>query len=703
MNSATKIQKTENKTAIYCRISTSMQSTDRQREDLLKVAERFKYEIDAEHIYVDIITGFSIGEERPNYSALLDEVEKGNIDTILFSELTRLGRNSTELLAEVQRLQDKGIDLYFEKQDLWVRHDKKDLGSRILLAVLAITTSYEIELFAERSISGKIEKVNKGGGIGGDNNAYGYMNDENKRMVIREKEAGTIRRIFNMYADGKSTIEICDILNSEGIPTSYGTRIQEFKDNRKRKGLAPKEYKHFKDEEGFTWRPFAISKLLANELYKGHRVIVFHKPQVDKLAKKDGEPVEREVLYTYDVQLEDLRIVDDELFQRVQDRLAQAAYNKNNAIKHDNLLKAKLICGECGSRFTVGKQTDTATNYKVNPRTYRCYGLVDRKDHQRICTRGAEMRQWRLDGLVLTLSLYMFAEINMVDSNANKIGLLTSEIEDMLKVKDAKEKELSSLKDEHKKVMGRYAHSKEDDDTIQELMANETAEYSKKQKELVEAISKYSKGITSRRVTISKLQKLTSSFFNIKDKIDEIRQNKELVKAMVDEYIEDVTIFKIHKMWNLIVVHYTNGTESWGTIKNARYKNEEQFYDEMVCHYGIEFRTWIINNDDHSFTYDKDNQTIHYNGNSAIYRRLQAGTYTYEEFHNMLDENGLIGSYPLYAYEEYPSAQVQEVKQEQQPTSKIDWKKHNERVLKKLKAKKQQKEDWQLVVEGTED
>ena len=703
MNSATKVQKTENKTAIYCRISTSMQSTDRQKEDLLKVAERFKVEIDTDHIYIDIITGFSVGEERPNYSALLSEVEKGNIDTILFSELTRLGRNSTELLAEVQKLQNKGIDLYFEKQDLWVRHDKKDLGSRILLAILAITTSYEIELFAERSISGKIEKVNKGGGIGGDNNAYGYMNDENKRMVIRKDEADTIFRIFNMYADGKSTIEICDILNSEGIPTSYGTRIQEFKDNRKRKGLAPKQYKHFKDEDGFTWRPSAISKLLANELYKGHRVINFHKPQVDKLAKKDSEPVEREVLYTYDVQLENLRIVDDELFQRVQDRLALAAYNKNNAMKHDNLLKAKLRCGECGSRFTVGKQSDTATKYDMNPRTYRCYGLVDRKDHPRICTRGAEMRQWRLDGLVLTLSLYMFAEINMAESNANKIGLLTSEIDDMLKVKDAKEKELSTLKDEHKKVMGRYAHSKEDDDTIQELMANETAEYSKKQKELAEAISRYSQGITSRRVTISKLQRLTSSFVNIKDKIDEIHQNKELVKAMIDEYIEDVTIYKIHKIWNLIIVHYTNGTESWGTIKNARYKNDEQFYDEMVCHYGIEFRTWIINNDDHSFTYDKDNQLVHYNGKSTIYRQLQAGTYTYEEFDNMLVENGWIGSYPLYAYEEYPSALVQEVKQEQQPTSKIDWKKQNEQVLERLKAKKQQEEDWQLVVEGTED
>ena len=692
MNSATKVQKTENKTAIYCRISTSMQSTDRQKEDLLKVAERFKYEVDADHIYIDIITGFSVGEDRPNYSALLEEIEKGNIDTILFSELTRLGRNSTELLAEVQRLQDKGVDLYFEKQDLWVRPSKKDLGSRILLAVLAITTSYEIEMFAERSISGKIDKIKKGGGIGGDNNAYGYMNDENKKMVVRKDEAIVVNRIFNMYADGKSTIEICDILNSENVPTSYATRIQEFKENRQRKGLAPKSYDQFKDEENFTWRPSAIAKLLSKKLYTGYRFVQFHKPQVDKLEKEKGEQVEREIIYTYKLQLEDLRIVSDELFQRVQDRLAQAAYNKNNAIKHDNLLKPKLICGECGSRFTVGKQTDTAVNYKVNPRTYRCYGLVDRKDHPRICTRGAEMRQWRLDGLVLTLSLYMFAEINIADSNTKKICILSSEIEDMLKVKGAKEEELSNLTIEHKKAISRLSHSKESDEIVNELMANETQAYTTKQKALTEAINKYNHRITSRRVTISKLQKLTSTYSNIKDKIDEIRQNKELVKAMVDEYIEDVTIYKIHKLWNLIIVHYTNGAESWGTIKNARYKKDEMFFDEAFCHYGMEFYTWIINNNDHSFTYDKDNQTVHYNGNSIIYSQLPSGTYTYEEFHNLLEENGWIGSYPLYAYEEYPSSQVQENNREQQPTSDIDWNKHNEEVVEELKKRKEQEE-----------
>ena len=702
MNSATKVQKTENKTAIYCRISTSMQSTDRQKEDLLKVAERFERVIDADHIYIDIITGFSVGEDRPNYSALLEEIEKGNIDTILFSELTRLGRNSTELLAEVQRLQDKGVDLYFEKQDLWVRPSKKDLGSRILLAVLAITTSYEIEMFAERSISGKIDKIKKGGGIGGDNNAYGYMNDENKKMVVRKDEAIVVNRIFNMYADGKSTIEICDILNSENVPTSYTTRIQEFKENRQRKGLAPKSYDHFKDEENFTWRPSAIAKLLCKKLYTGYRFVQFHKPQVDKLEKEKGEQVEREIIYTYKLQLEDLRIVSDELFQRVQDRLAQAAYNKNNAIKHENLLKPKLICGECGSRFTVGKQTDNATNYDMNPRTYRCYGLVGRKDHPKVCTRGVETRQWRLDGLVLTLSLYMFAEINIADSNANKISQLSIEIEDMLKVKGAKENELSDLTNEHKKAITRLSHSKESDEIVNELMANETQAYTTKHKALTESINKYNQGITSRRVTISKLQKLTSTYSNIKDKIDEIHQNKELVKTMVDEYIDKVTIYRIHPMWNLVIVQYANGEESWGTVKSRRYRNDECFYDEALCHYGIEYRTWIINNNDHSFSYDKDEQTVSYNGCSTIYKQLPSGTYTYEELDNLLDENGWIGSFPLYAYEEYPT-QPNEAKSnntKHETTKKdIDWEKHNDEVLKRLKKQKEQEEMLQAFTE----
>lgn len=683
------------KIAIYCRVSTQMQSTDRQKEDLLAVADRFNYHVDEENIYIDIITGYSVGEDRPRYSALLEEVEKGNIETILFSELTRLGRNSTELLAEVQRLQNKGITLYFDKQDLWVKSDKKDLGSRILLAVLAITTSYEIELFAERSISGKINKVNNGGGVGGDNNAYGYMNDENKKMVIRKDEALVINRIFNMYADGRSTIEICDILNSEHIPTSYGTRIQEFKERRKQKGLPPKEYR-YDDEDNFRWRPSAIAKILCKELYKGHRTITFHKPQVDKLEKKEGKEKEREIYYTYDVQLEDLRIVSDELFQRVKDRLEKAPYNKNNAIKHDNLLKAKLICGECGSNFSVGKQSDNTTKYHSDPRTYKCYGRVNRKDKPQICKAGAEIRQWKLDGLVLTLSLRMFAQINITETNENRIKKLSEEIADAEKVRNDKQQQLDSLDSDFENQMKRLSRMKGASEKIaRKLMDDAEREYESASANLSASIAKKQEEITSKSITINRLKRLAQHYTNLTDKMDEIWQNKDIVKSMIDEYIDRIVIYKIHPMWNLVVVKYNNGSEFWGTVKAARYRNDEMFFDEMVCKHGIEFQAWIINNSDHCFSYDKKKHTISYNGNNDIYSAIPKGTYTYEELDKVLHETNWIGSFPFYDFENQ-SANTNPIPQEPIPDfmrdetdySHIDWDKHNEKVLKRLAKKK---------------
>ena len=95
-----------------------MQSSDRQIKDLLAFANKEGYAIDEENIYVDIISGYSISEQRPQYKALKDEIDKGNIKKVLFSELTRLGRNATELLAEIEKLQKKGVDLYFEKHSI---------------------------------------------------------------------------------------------------------------------------------------------------------------------------------------------------------------------------------------------------------------------------------------------------------------------------------------------------------------------------------------------------------------------------------------------------------------------------------------------------------------------------------------------------------------------------------------------------------
>ena len=76
MNIFSQIDKNR-KTAIYIRISTSMQQTDRQREELLDYAMKNNIPISEEDIYVDIISGFKEGETRPNYGILKHKVEDG--------------------------------------------------------------------------------------------------------------------------------------------------------------------------------------------------------------------------------------------------------------------------------------------------------------------------------------------------------------------------------------------------------------------------------------------------------------------------------------------------------------------------------------------------------------------------------------------------------------------------------------------------
>ena len=164
---------------------------------------------------------------------------------------------------------------------------------------------------------------------------------------------------------------------------------------------------------------------------------------------------------------------------------------------------------------------------------------------------------------------------------------------------------------------------------------------------------------------------------------------------MIDEYIDRIVIYKIHPMWNLVVVKYNNGSEFWGTVKAARYRNDEMFFDEMVCKHGIEFQAWIINNSDHCFSYDKKKHTISYNGNNDIYSAIPKGTYTYEELDKVLHETNWIGSFPFYDFENQsantnptPQEPIPDFMRDETDYSHIDWDKHNEKVLKRLAKKK---------------
>ena len=636
--------------AIYCRISSQLQSTDRQKEELLAIATKNGWEVPEDRIYVDIISGFKAGELRPEYSRMISELSPKGITCGLFSEFTRLARNATELLNQINFFREKNVRLFFEKQNIWVENKKNDLGNSILLHVLAVVSSYEVELFAERSQSGRISKVQAGGG-GGIEYTFGYKLDAAKKLVVDEEEAQIVIRIFKEYAEGKSSIKICDMLNAEGVPSPYKKRLSEKREHRRKLGLKDKQYKNYNIDE-LVWRPSSLNRLLEHETYIGRKHIVYHKPDPTNPTPIDKR-MDREIVYEYDEYDENLRLVSDEIWFAVQERKLNAHYNKNNAVKRENLLKHLLTCGECGSNFSV---TGGAVNsqYSQMPnkyeRKYTCYGRKKTSTKSSICNEGGEFMMTKLDGLVLQFSLKMFSEINLRETNETLLAKIRGELSEIEKVKESKQQELLQITEDFKGAVKSYAKLK-NDKLREELIDEEQVKYEQSSDKLNGDIEKAIKEIAKLKANLRSIGKLNDNV-NLYTQMHDIRGDRGIIKAMVDEYIDEIVVYRMHELWFLIVVKYRNGVELWGKLKKARYRNEELFYDEFLCRYGVEFQTWVIDNTAQTFHYDKARKIIIYDGGNELYSGLPKGEYDYERMNQYMIESQNMGSFSLYLYED---------------------------------------------------
>ena len=136
----------------------------------------------------------------------------------------------------------------------------------------------------------------------GSNPGLGYKVDKDRKFYIDEDEGKSVVEIFKRYARGETKKEIVQDLKRRQIRTSRGN----------------------------YFAPNSLSHILRNKRYIGYYIYK------DKEIK-DGMP----------------RILDDDLFYRVQDRLDKNMYTKSQSkAKEEYLLTTKLYCGHCNEMMT---------------------------------------------------------------------------------------------------------------------------------------------------------------------------------------------------------------------------------------------------------------------------------------------------------------------------------------------------------------
>ena len=197
---------------IYARVSSTndRQSTDRQVSDLNGYAP--KNDINVVKTFEEHISGAKRNEERPILCECLDYCIKNKVDILLISELSRLGRNVDEVLANVKRCKDNNLNIYFQKENLSIfqADGTKNPFLNIFISVLGTCAEMERENIKFRLNSGRAKYIADGGKLG---RKEGYRKPKEQKEVeykevIKELKKGTsVRRAAKLCDVSVSTVQ----------------------------------------------------------------------------------------------------------------------------------------------------------------------------------------------------------------------------------------------------------------------------------------------------------------------------------------------------------------------------------------------------------------------------------------------------------------------------------------------------------------
>jgi DNA invertase Pin-like site-specific DNA recombinase len=199
------------KAVIYSRVSSegNRQDTERQTNELIEYANKMGYELVG--VYEEKVSGFKKNEDRPIFSKMLDEIEKGTIDKVLVWELSRIGRSVIQSLQNIQLLTDKKVSIYIKNFNLETLNDDKSPNSlsMFMVQILFSVANMEAQLTKSRMASGYRNHIKNGGKVGrkvGSIETEEETIQKHSEIVKLLKKKLTIRQISGLTNKSTNTV-----------------------------------------------------------------------------------------------------------------------------------------------------------------------------------------------------------------------------------------------------------------------------------------------------------------------------------------------------------------------------------------------------------------------------------------------------------------------------------------------------------------
>ena len=175
------------KVVIFARVSTSIQDYERQVNELTAVANSNNWNVAA--TFCEKISGAKKNTERMELTRMIDYVRANNINIVLVTELSRLGRDTLQVLEVIEQFNKLGISLFIQNYHIQTLMENGTINtmSQFLITILAEVARMERKTIRERVESGYKNYRANGGKVG---RKEGYRKSD---IDMREQYAEEIR------------------------------------------------------------------------------------------------------------------------------------------------------------------------------------------------------------------------------------------------------------------------------------------------------------------------------------------------------------------------------------------------------------------------------------------------------------------------------------------------------------------------------
>ncbi len=304
--------KPKRRVAAYARVSTLLEEQTTSYQTQVNFYNNYissREDWQMVKVYADEGISATSTKNREGFKEMIKDALDGKIDLILTKSISRFARNTVDTLQAIRDLKEKDVEVYFEKENIWTLDSKGE----VLLTIMSSLAQEE-----SRSISENVKWATRKKFANGEASvSYSKFLGYDKGFKINEEEAKTVRKIYGWFLQGYSYEAISRMLTEGG----YSTATKSGK-----------------------WNGSTVKRILQNEKYKGD--VLLQKGYIEDFLTKKRVVNNGEIQQYYVSEHHD-PIIDPEIFDRVQIEIANRTERRSGYA-----FSGKLICGECGGRYT---------------------------------------------------------------------------------------------------------------------------------------------------------------------------------------------------------------------------------------------------------------------------------------------------------------------------------------------------------------